>query len=182
MAFKAVRRQATVAYFPAISLSHGERCELNFGSRPFLYPVPNFRPLQRPPTGAALRIAPYLSDCLSRLVCLRAGVTTRSATSDAVTDAAETAKTTAMSVVRCLLSAEDAMLVAAVVVKHLGPLLLDEYVVYAALLPVLLTLRPRPKAPAPVAHLCAQVRVYDTPRPNISLVPPRFDFNVEQRR
>jgi Kip1 ubiquitination-promoting complex protein 1 len=154
VAFKAVRRQATVAYFPAISLSHGERCELNFGSRPFLYPVPNFRPLQRPPTGAALRIAPYLSNCLSRLVCLRAGVATRSTISD-VTNA-ETVKTSS-SVVRCLLSGEDAMLVAAVVAKHLGPLLLDEYVVYAALLPVLLTLRPRPRAPAPVTHLCAQV-------------------------
>ena len=57
-AFSQVRRyQKGIAYFPALSLSHGERCRLNFGGRPFQYPVAGFVPLQRPPPQADLRRA-----------------------------------------------------------------------------------------------------------------------------
>jgi Kip1 ubiquitination-promoting complex protein 1 len=67
-------------YFPAISLSHSERCELNFGGRPFKYPVDGFLPIQAPPTvkvgegkdrlGSATARAKFLLGCLQRLVQL----------------------------------------------------------------------------------------------------------------
>lgn len=38
--------QPSLAYFPTVSLSFAERCELNFGARPFLFPVAGFAPLQ----------------------------------------------------------------------------------------------------------------------------------------
>lgn len=54
MAFNNVRRFGNgLAYFPALSLSHGEHCTLNFGSTPFQYPIDGFRPLQDPPPPSA---------------------------------------------------------------------------------------------------------------------------------
>lgn len=47
VAFASVRRPPVapgLAYFPAISLSHGERCEINFGARPMAFPVPGIVP------------------------------------------------------------------------------------------------------------------------------------------
>eukprot|EP00262_Sarcandra_glabra_P006517 TRINITY_DN18852_c0_g1_i1.p1 TRINITY_DN18852_c0_g1~~TRINITY_DN18852_c0_g1_i1.p1 ORF type:complete len:1277 (+),score=188.71 TRINITY_DN18852_c0_g1_i1:281-4111(+) len=56
-------------YYPAISLSQGERCSVNFGAHPFKYPVPGFSPLQAPP---AINLhATYLLRCLSRLLELQ---------------------------------------------------------------------------------------------------------------
>ncbi|KAB5556567.1 hypothetical protein DKX38_007476 [Salix brachista] len=52
-------------YYPAISLSQGERCELNFGARPFKYPIQGFLPLKEPPPANLL--AMELLQCLSRL-------------------------------------------------------------------------------------------------------------------
>lgn len=50
VAFNSVRRFGKgLAYFPALSLSHGEHCTLNFGATPFQHPVEGFRPLQDPP-------------------------------------------------------------------------------------------------------------------------------------
>lgn len=52
VAFKGVRRwDRGLGYFPAVSLSLGERCELNFGGRPFRFPVTAYLPLQAPPEG-----------------------------------------------------------------------------------------------------------------------------------
>jgi hypothetical protein len=51
-----------------------------------------------------------------------------------------------------LLPQDDGVLVAAVVVRHLGPLLLDEYLVFAALLPALLSLRGPGGSAAPLAQ------------------------------
>lgn len=53
-------------YFPAVSLSEGECCDLNFGSRPFKFPVDGFNPIEEPPT--MLLYAYYLLQCLSRLL------------------------------------------------------------------------------------------------------------------
>ncbi|XP_024400550.1 E3 ubiquitin-protein ligase RKP [Physcomitrium patens] len=70
-------------YYPAISLSHGERCELNFGGRPFMYPVEGFSPIQLPPTvevgdmenemNSVCDRAKFLLGCLQRLVRLGSG-------------------------------------------------------------------------------------------------------------
>uniref|UniRef100_A0A7I4BXX7 RING-type E3 ubiquitin transferase n=1 Tax=Physcomitrium patens TaxID=3218 RepID=A0A7I4BXX7_PHYPA len=67
-------------YYPAISLSLGERCELNFGGRPFKYPVEGFASIQLPPIvqisdnkhGMILSStrAKFLLGCLQRLVQL----------------------------------------------------------------------------------------------------------------
>lgn len=46
-------------------LSTGERCEFNFGERPFNYPMPGFQPLVDPPSH--VEAAHYLLGCLRRI-------------------------------------------------------------------------------------------------------------------
>lgn len=68
VAFDRVRTmQPTLAYFPSVSLSHTERCSLNFGAKPFAYPIPGFQPLQAPPPAADTQAAEYCCGCLARL-------------------------------------------------------------------------------------------------------------------
>lgn len=55
-----------IGYYPAISLSKGERCDLNFGSRPFVYPIDGFDPIQAYPSSRSF--VAYLFQCLSRLL------------------------------------------------------------------------------------------------------------------
>ncbi|KAG0626698.1 hypothetical protein M758_2G144800 [Ceratodon purpureus] len=70
--------EAQEGYYPAISLSHGERCELNFGGRPFRYPVEGFGAIQEAPrvegeeqgSDGACGRARFLLGCLQRLVQL----------------------------------------------------------------------------------------------------------------
>ncbi|KAF9609879.1 hypothetical protein IFM89_018964, partial [Coptis chinensis] len=70
VAFDTVRKmEPGLGYYPAVSLSQGERCDLNFGSRPFKYPIGGFLPLQAPPASNSL--ATYLLQCLSRLLELQ---------------------------------------------------------------------------------------------------------------
>lgn len=67
VAFHRIRKMGPgFGYYPAISLSQGERCELNFGSHPFKYPVEGYLPLQAPPPVNSP--ATYLLRCLSRLL------------------------------------------------------------------------------------------------------------------
>ncbi|WCJ31794.1 E3 ubiquitin-protein ligase RKP [Euphorbia peplus] len=67
VAFHGVRKMGPqCGYYPAISLSQGERCELNFGARPFRYPVGGFLPLQESPSVSLL--ASQFLQCLSRLL------------------------------------------------------------------------------------------------------------------
>ncbi|KAL3692194.1 hypothetical protein R1sor_005845 [Riccia sorocarpa] len=81
VAFENVKKlEPRNGYFPAISLSQHERCELNFGAKPFKYPQNGFHPIQFPPAvhtdtnGQAVRSAAgrasYLLGCLQRLVQL----------------------------------------------------------------------------------------------------------------
>lgn len=78
VAFVGVRKfDSDFGYFPAISLSQGERCDLNFGSRPFKYHIKGFLPVQAPPkmkvgehVAVASELAVYLLKCLTRLVKL----------------------------------------------------------------------------------------------------------------
>ncbi|CAK7337924.1 unnamed protein product [Dovyalis caffra] len=66
VAFRGIRKMGPGSgYYPAISLSQGERCELNFGARPFKYPIQGFLPLKAPPPANLL--AMQLLQCLSRL-------------------------------------------------------------------------------------------------------------------
>lgn len=67
VAFHGIRKMGPgVGYYPAISLSQGERCELNFGGRPFKYPIEGYLPLQAPPP--VNFFASQLLRCLSRLL------------------------------------------------------------------------------------------------------------------
>lgn len=70
VAFCGIRKMVPgLGYHPAISLSQGERCELNFGGVPFKYPVKEFLPIQAPPPLEAL--ASNLLGCFSRLLQLQ---------------------------------------------------------------------------------------------------------------
>ncbi|KAF8405943.1 hypothetical protein HHK36_008021 [Tetracentron sinense] len=70
VAFDGVRKMGPgLGYYPAISLSQGELCELNFGARPFKYPIEGFLPLQAPPSLNSL--CTHLLRCLSRLLEMR---------------------------------------------------------------------------------------------------------------
>ncbi|CAN0912047.1 E3 ubiquitin-protein ligase RKP [Linum grandiflorum] len=70
VAFHGIRKMGPAfGYYPAISLSQGERCELNFGARPFKYPIKGFLPLQAPPS--ANQFASQMLSCLSRLLDLQ---------------------------------------------------------------------------------------------------------------
>ncbi len=55
-----------LAYFPALSLSWAEKSRLNFGGRPFMYPIPDYQPMQSPPT--SVDFATYLCQSLDRLM------------------------------------------------------------------------------------------------------------------
>lgn len=78
VAFSGIRRG--VGYFPALSLSFGERCHFNFGRRPLEYPVEGFISLQAPPpllfhlnsppSPLPLGSLSYLLSCLQRLLLM----------------------------------------------------------------------------------------------------------------
>ena len=67
VAFCGIRKMRPgFGYYPAISLSQGERCELNFGARPFKYPIEGYLPLQAPPSKSYF--ITRLLQCWSRLL------------------------------------------------------------------------------------------------------------------
>ncbi|XP_058184868.1 E3 ubiquitin-protein ligase RKP isoform X1 [Rhododendron vialii] len=67
VAFSGIRKMVPgLGYYPAISLSQGERCEINFGGRSFQYPIDGFVPIQSPPSSSY--VATKLLNCLSRLL------------------------------------------------------------------------------------------------------------------
>lgn len=67
VAFRGIRKMGQGSgYYPAVSLSQGERCELNFGGRPFKFPIQGYLPLQAPPSLNSF--ATQLLHCLSRLL------------------------------------------------------------------------------------------------------------------
>ncbi|CAB4039894.1 E3 ubiquitin- ligase RNF123-like, partial [Paramuricea clavata] len=67
VAYPDVPRGAGVAYFPAVSLSYCESCQLNFGATPFIFPIDGFKPLQDPPK-MELSQAKELLEFLDRLL------------------------------------------------------------------------------------------------------------------
>ncbi|KAK3017015.1 hypothetical protein RJ639_006876 [Escallonia herrerae] len=70
VAFEGIRKMVPgLGYYPAISLSQGERCELNFGGHPFRYPVEGFIPIQAPPS--TNNLATQLLCCFSRLLAMQ---------------------------------------------------------------------------------------------------------------
>ncbi|WOG97343.1 hypothetical protein DCAR_0416683 [Daucus carota subsp. sativus] len=81
VAFDGIRKMVPgLGYYPAISLSQGERCELNFGARPFRHPIKGFLPIQPPPLTNSL--AAHLLHCFSRLLDIQCMETSGSSTVD----------------------------------------------------------------------------------------------------
>jgi len=69
VAFTNIRRRVpNGAYLPGISLSYGERCEVNFGERPFAYPQEGYAPFQAAPSAVESAQAEYIGSCWSRLL------------------------------------------------------------------------------------------------------------------
>ncbi|KAL4578054.1 hypothetical protein LXL04_014169 [Taraxacum kok-saghyz] len=67
VAFTGIRKMVPgLGYYPAVSLSQGERCDLNFGAHPFRHPVEGFQPIQAPPITNQLAIS--LLHCFSKLL------------------------------------------------------------------------------------------------------------------
>lgn len=67
VAFNGIRKMVPgLGYYPAISLSQGERCDLNFGARPFRYPILEFQSIQSPPSTNQFVIR--LLQCFSKLL------------------------------------------------------------------------------------------------------------------
>ncbi|CAD7697383.1 unnamed protein product [Ostreobium quekettii] len=121
-----------LGYFPAVSLSHGERCELNFGSKPLRYPVEGYRSIQDPPRKAIRCSAAYLFDTLARLIDVTA------------TGQSPLSRSTNVMLSRPRLSTDDRTLLAATVMENLQPLLQHQYVVLDSLLPFLRMVLDRP--------------------------------------
>lgn len=68
IAFDNVRsKEEGMAYFPTVSLSIGEKCLMNFGAIPFVYPVDGYQPLDS--CGEIIHNqSVYLVNCISKLI------------------------------------------------------------------------------------------------------------------
>ena len=67
-AFRNIRTmKEDLGYFPAISLSEGERCTFNFGTKPFHFPVEGYKSCEPRPTEVERQLVQYLTSCLERL-------------------------------------------------------------------------------------------------------------------
>jgi Kip1 ubiquitination-promoting complex protein 1 len=124
-----------LAYFPAISLSYGEKCLLNFGSRPFEFPVEGYNALHQShwTNSSPLEKAQYLTDCLYRLMPY---LTEKQSDAMDVRDFLIVANIlkidTAISI-----SSHDAVILFASALQHLGPLLEEEYITVTVFQPFL---------------------------------------------
>lgn len=66
IAFDKIQRKPGISFFPAVSLGYTQGIQANFGSRPFMYPLPGFQPLMARPI-LKLRRANLLMDYLINL-------------------------------------------------------------------------------------------------------------------
>ena len=113
VAFKNVRRHMPgIAYFPAFSLSHGERCVTNFGSMPFRYPVSGFKPIQEPPKKSFIQTGSLILEALDVITA-----------SDTVKDS---------------LTVDENFLIVNALCDRLVPMLLNSYFVEGTLIPFLI--------------------------------------------
>lgn len=107
--------QPHLAYFPAVSLSYAERCELNFGARPLEYPVAGYQPLHAAPSMGQQSMGGWLTNCLERLA---RSVSNRAASSN--TSPEEQGP-------RFSLPWEDVVMLAGAIMEHLAPFLVRSY-------------------------------------------------------
>lgn len=130
IAYSSVRTLKTgLGYFPAISLSHGERCHLNFGSQPFRCPIEGFKPLQAHPGTVELAKGKYLWGCMSRLVEVTSGV--------GLSSSRVVSSSNVMMMSKPRLSVDDRVMLAAVVAGPLRPMLMSTFHIVDSLIPFL---------------------------------------------
>ena len=146
-AFDDVRRFAPgLAYFPAVSLSVGERCALNFGDAPLRYPTPGFRPLQDAPSVAVVAAVTRGLGAFERAVASSwpreaAAAAAAAAAGDAWKSKSKSSSTASDATDRSAVVAEEVLLAAASL-RRAGPHLASprtrKYFVQGYLLPALL--------------------------------------------
>lgn len=119
-AFRDIRiLKPELGYFPAISLSEGERCTLNFGAKPFHYPVDSFKPCETQPSLSEQKLVKYFVRCLCRLVEIK----------------------TSNLFPKSNLSNDEMVLLVAVVMQKLRPFLRNVYHVLHTVLPSMMEMR-----------------------------------------
>ena len=148
LAYNTVRSmQPHLAYFPAVSLSYTEKCELNFGARPFEHPVPGFLPLTAPPPPSSLSQGEYLVSCFERLVLVAHGIDPPCGGPSPQPGPGGPSPPLPTP------CPDDMVLLGAALLEQLSPLLHTSYMVHSLLLPLLLRLlgRTEPHRPQLVA-------------------------------
>lgn len=114
LAFEDIERGPGMSLFPAVSLAFNDSLSANFGGSPFRYPVPGFKPLQKPPY-RELYQTDYL---LEYLVNISRIISSNQKTSQAVSNAPNDISVDSFI-----------MLVANAIVERMVPLLVNSYVV-----------------------------------------------------
>lgn len=126
-AFDNVRIGPGLAYFPAVSLAFGEKLVANFGATPLRHPVEGYRPLEKTSLRDAER-ARLLLLWTKRLLPVYEEVDKGASQSTYLTDGLDVFRQG---------TKVQALLIAAPVLRRLGPLLASHYIMEVSFLPFL---------------------------------------------
>lgn len=126
-AFDNVRIGPGLAYFPAVSLAFGEKLVANFGATPLRHPVEGYRPLEKTSLRDAER-ARLLLLWTKRLLPVYEEVDKGASQPTYLTDGLDVFRQG---------TKVQALLIAAPVLRRLGPLLASHYIMEVSFLPFL---------------------------------------------
>ncbi|GIL98251.1 hypothetical protein Vretimale_3653 [Volvox reticuliferus] len=169
VAFTGIRTmQPNLAYFPAVSLSYSERCELNFGAQPLQYPAPGYQPIQAPPHHGVMTWTTFLVSSLERLVTAvqpqpysqdgAGGGSSKKAAAAAAAAAVVTAEAHRSCVgTRPSFSVpwSSWLLMGSIAIDELAQHLLDSHIIASVLMPAMLRLTPSTGSGTPGASSAA---------------------------
>ncbi|GIL47203.1 hypothetical protein Vafri_4076 [Volvox africanus] len=171
VAFTGIRMmQPNLAYFPAVSLSYSERCQLNFGAQPLQYPAPGYQPIQAPPHHGVMMWTTFLVSSLERLVTAvqpqpysqdgAGGISSKKTAAAAAAAAVVTAEAHRSCVeTRPSFSVPWAswLLMGSIAIDELAQHLLDSHIIASVLMPAMLRLTPCTGSGTPGASSTAAV-------------------------
>ncbi|GLI58788.1 hypothetical protein VaNZ11_000546 [Volvox africanus] len=171
VAFTGIRTmQPNLAYFPAVSLSYSERCQLNFGAQPLQYPAPGYQPIQAPPHHGVMMWTTFLVSSLERLVTAvqpqpysqdgAGGISSKKTAAAAAAAAIVTAEAHRTCVgTRPSFSVPWAswLLMGSIAIDELAQHLLDSHIIASVLMPAMLRLTPSTGSGGPGASSVATV-------------------------